>query len=82
MVSSTQGNGELIADFTAEGPILGKSEVVGIRGSATANQTTVLGDSFDVNAVTDPTRFRQGQHALIDCLWSRAMLCLPCARSR
>ena len=60
MVSSAQGNGELIADFTAEGPILGKSEVVGIRGSATANQTTVLGDSFDVNAVTDPTRFPAG----------------------
>ena len=74
MVSSTQWNGVLIADLAAEGTALCKSEVVGIRGSATANETRVLGDSFDVIAVANPARLRQGQHALIDCLGSRAKL--------
>ena len=82
MVSSAQGNGVLIADFASECPALGKSKVVGIRGSAAANQTRVLGNSFDVISVTNPAWLRQGQHALIDRLGSRAMLCLSCARSR
>ena len=82
MVSTTQWDGELIADLAAKGPALGKSEVVGIRGSATANQTRVLGDSFDVVSVTNPTWFRKAQHALINCLGSRATFRLPCARSR
>ncbi len=60
MVSAAQWNGVLIADLSAECPALGKSEVVGIRGSATANQTRVLGDSFDVIAVTNPARLWQG----------------------
>ncbi len=34
----------------------------------------MLGHSFDEIAVTDPTRFRQGQHALIDRLGSRDAL--------
>ncbi len=54
MVSATQWNGVLIADLTAEGATLGKSEVVGIRGTSPANKTRVLGDSFDVISVTNP----------------------------
>lgn len=60
MVSSTQWNGVLIADLAPEGPTLGKSEVVGICGSATANETRVLGNRFDVIAVTNSARLRQG----------------------
>jgi len=60
MVPTAQWNGVLVADLSAECPALGKSEVVGIRGSATANETRVLGNRFDVIAVTNPTRLWQG----------------------
>ena len=81
MVSTAQWNGVLVADPSSECTALRKSEVVGIRGAATANETRMLGDSFDVIAVTDPTRLRKAQHALIDRLRSRATFCLPCVRS-
>ena len=60
IVSSTQWYGVLIADLAPEGPTLGKSEVVGICGSATANETRVLGNRFDVIAVTNSARLWQG----------------------
>ncbi len=44
MVSSTQGNSVLITDLAPEGPALRKSEMMGIRGSATANETRMSGD--------------------------------------
>ncbi len=78
MVSATQWNGELIADFTAESATLCKSEVVGICGAATTNETRVLSDSFDVIPIANPARFRQGQHTLIDRVGSRATRWLPC----
>ena len=39
---------------------------MGIRGSATANQTRLLGHISNVLAVTNPKRLRQRQHALIN----------------
>jgi hypothetical protein len=74
VVSATQWDGELIADLAPECPALGKSEVVGIRGSTTANQTRVLGDRFDVIPVANPAWLRQCQHALIDALGPRPIL--------
>ena len=56
---------------------------MGIRGAATANQTRLLGHVSNVLAITNPTRLRQRQHALIDCTGSallfasiRTTLCL------
>ncbi len=46
MVSTAQWNGVLVANLSSERTALGKSEVVGIRGSATTNQTGVLGNRF------------------------------------
>jgi hypothetical protein len=40
--------------------------VMGIRGSATTNQTRLLAHVSNVLTVTNPTRFRQRQHALVD----------------
>jgi hypothetical protein len=70
MMSSTQGDGELIADLSAERPALRKAQVVGIRRLTTANQTRLLGHMSDVVAVSHSARFRQSQHALIDSLRS------------
>ncbi len=41
MVSATQWNSELIAVLAPECPALGKSQVVGIRGSAATNETSL-----------------------------------------
>ncbi len=60
MVSTAQWNGVLVANLSSERTALGKSEVVGIRESATTNQTGVLGNRFDVIAVTNPARLWQG----------------------
>jgi hypothetical protein len=62
---------------------LRKAQVMCIRGSPTANQTRLLGHVSNVLAITNPTRLRQRQHALIDCTGSallfasiRTTLCL------
>ena len=68
MVPSTQRHSELIADLAAECPALRKSQVVGIAGLPTANQTRLFGHISDVLAVPNPARLRQSQHALVDCL--------------
>ena len=66
MVSSTQRNGELVADPAAEGAALGKAQVVGVRGSPAANQARALGERPDMLPVSNPARLRQGQQALVD----------------
>jgi len=58
MVSSTQGDGELIAHPAAECTNLRNSEV-GIRWLSPANQARVVGDSLDVIPVTNPPRLGQ-----------------------
>jgi hypothetical protein len=68
MVPSAQRNGELIADLAPECPALGKAEVVSIHGSSAADQAGVPDDRLNVLPITNPARFRQSQHALVDRL--------------
>ncbi len=70
MVSSTQGDGELIAHLAAVCTDLRNSEVVGIRWLSPANQARVVGDSLDVIPVANPPQLGQGQLAFIDPLWA------------
>jgi len=55
-MASAQWDDEFVANLAAECPVLGKSEVMSIRRSATANETRVLGNSPAVIPVTDPAR--------------------------
>ncbi len=57
VVTAAQRDGELVADLSTECPTLRVSEVVGIRRTSPANKTRVLGDSFDVISITNPSRF-------------------------
>ena len=68
MVPSTQRNRELIADLATERAALRKAKVMGIRGAATANHASLLGDVLDVVPITNSARLRQGQYSLIDDL--------------
>ena len=50
-----------------------EAQVVGVRRPPAANQTSLLGDRFDVIAVAHPTRFGQPKYGFIDPLsgWPR-----------
>ena len=73
VVAATQGNCELVADFTAERQALAKAQMMGIAGLATANQARMLGDGLDVVAVPNPARLRQCQNRLVDpCVTAEA----------
>jgi hypothetical protein len=47
----TQWHREFVAHLTAERPALREAQVVGVRRPPAANQTSLLGDRFDVIAV-------------------------------
>jgi hypothetical protein len=66
MIPSTQGHGEFIADLSAESPALRESQIMGIAGLATANQTRLLVHMSDEIAFPNRARLRQRQHALVD----------------
>ena len=57
MMSSTQGDRELIADLAAESPGLGEAQMMRVRRAATADKTRLLGDIADMLAIADATRF-------------------------
>ena len=66
MVTAAQWHGEFIAHFAAERWALRKAHVVGIRWLPATDQARLLGDEPDVIAIADPSRLREGKHALID----------------
>jgi len=66
VVSAAERHSEFVTDLTSERVRLRKAKVMCIRGTATTNQARLLGDESLVIFVPDPTRFRQGQLALID----------------
>jgi hypothetical protein len=73
MMTAAQWYDELIADLAPERGVLREPQVTGVRWSSTANQAGLLGNRFDVIAITNPPRLRQRQHALIDQLGRRSL---------
>src|SRR5260221_4040951 len=68
VMPSTQGDCELIADVATERTRLGESEVVGVRGLATAHETSLLGDIAQVLPVAITPRRSDREDALVDAL--------------
>jgi hypothetical protein len=56
MMTSTQWNGELIADLAPKRSALREPEMVCIRGAAAANQASLLGHELDVVPITNTAR--------------------------
>jgi len=56
MMATTQGDRELIAD---------KSQMMGVRRAATADQTRLLGDQSNVLPIANSSRRRQRKHAFV-----------------
>src|SRR5262245_6745567 len=72
MMPSTERDDEFIADLATERARLGKSEVVRIRGLATAQQTRLLRDVAQVRPVAIAARRGDREGALVDAvLWTR-----------
>ena len=68
MMPATEGDRELIADLAAERTGLGKSEMVGIRGLAAADETRLLGDIAQMLPVAIAPRGSDREDALVDAL--------------
>src|SRR5262245_9616092 len=68
MMPATEGDRELIADLAAERTGLRKSEVVGIRGLAAADETGLLGDIAQVLPAAIAPRGSDREAALVDAL--------------
>src|SRR5258705_7326815 len=66
VMPSAERDRELIADLAAERAGLGKSEMVGVRGLAAANETGLMGDIAKVLPVSIAPRGRNREHALVD----------------
>jgi hypothetical protein len=77
MMPAAEWDRELIADLAAERAGLGKSEVVGVRWLAAADETRLLGDIAKVVTVAIAPRGSDGEHALIEGGLTFAYATLP-----
>ena len=66
VVAAAEGDGELIADFSAERAGLCESQVVSIAGLPAADQARLLGDEPHVLAIADAPRLGEGKYGLVD----------------
>src|SRR6516164_361575 len=66
MMTTAERDRELVTNFSAQSRELSKTEMMRIGGTATANQTRLLGDRFHMIPVANSTGHRQRQHRFID----------------
>jgi hypothetical protein len=66
MVSAAKRDGEFIADLAAKCSALRKPNMMGVRRPPIANQTWLLCNEFDVIAVTNSSRLRYPEDALVN----------------
>ena len=68
MMPAAEWDYEFIADLAAERTRLGKSEVVGVRGLAAADEARLLGDVAQMLPVAIAPRGSDREDALVDAL--------------
>ena len=66
VVAPAQRHGKLIAHFSPERAMLREPQMMGIRGSTTANQARLFGHVLDVALVTKAAGLGMDQLALVD----------------
>jgi hypothetical protein len=66
VMAAAERDGEFVAHFHADGPGLGKSDVMRIAGLAATNQAWLPGNEFQVLFVTQPFGLGDGKLALVD----------------
>lgn len=73
VMAAAQRHCELIADLAAERPALGKAQMMGVAGSTTADQTSLLRHKAHMVAIADAPRLGTGENRFVD----RAATWLP-----
>jgi hypothetical protein len=73
MMSTAQGNGELVADFTPECSALRKTQMMGVRRTPAAYQTWLFRDMSYMRSVTNAAQFGQCKYALVDFCCARTL---------
>ena len=68
VVAPAQRHGELIAHFSPERAVLREPQMMGIGGSAAANQARLFGHELDVVLVTKAAGLGMDQLALVDAV--------------
>ena len=57
VMAAAERHGELIAHLAAKGRMLGKAQMVRIRGHTAANEAWLFGDKSNVFVVANPASF-------------------------
>ena len=66
MMATAERYGELVADFEAECPWLGKPQVMRIGRLPAADETWLRGNEPQMGFVTQPLGLGDGENALVD----------------
>jgi hypothetical protein len=66
MMPTAERDGELVADLASKRSGLGKAQVMGVTGLATADKTGLLRHMADVVTIADPARLGEWQKTLVD----------------
>ena len=66
MMTAAEGYGELVADFEAEGPGLGKPQVMRIGRLPATDEAGLRGNEPQMGLVTQPLGLGDGEKALVD----------------
>jgi hypothetical protein len=70
VMNPAQGYRELVAHLQPHRPRLGKSEVVGVGGASSADQTRLRRHEFEMGFITQSTWLAKSELALIDLGWN------------
>ena len=73
VVPAAERHRELIADFEADCPGLGKPQVMRIAWLPAADQARLRSDKFQMRLVAQPLRFCEDELALVDPVGDRAI---------
>ena len=68
VMTAAERHGELVADLAAERPALGKSQVMGVAGLPTADQTGLLRHKAHMVVIADAPRLWMGENRFVDGL--------------
>jgi hypothetical protein len=80
MMSATERDRELVADFASECPILREAQMMGIARLTPADQAGLPGDKADMLAIANAARLGMRQYRLVDRRGGPG-LCLSLTRS-
>ena len=58
MMATTKGNREFVAGLARHGTVLGEAKVMGVRRTPAAYEARLLGNKFDVFAITNAAHLR------------------------